>query len=415
MKEECVMSTSIQALRNEHEAAKTAARDLFVRIKQQTENGSRLMTVAERAELQAAIDRTQALERRVANAGSDDALQMALERATGGMMATGYGGHSIGAQHGQALERWLKENPHRGSRWEGPITEHLLPGFGGVMATTITSDPTTGGMLVPPQYLPGIVPVPLRPPVVADLLGSGPTNSNAITYMKETAYTVAAAAVAEGAAKPESAIALVPVTDPVVKLAHWIPITDELLEDVPAMSAYIDTRLSQGLLVVEDDQLLNGNGTAPNMMGLLNRAGLAPPVARGTDTNADAVAKQIAAIRTSTNRVASGVVLHPTNWESMLLAKDSTGRYIGLGPGAPPAIPSLWGLPVAVSTAMAVGTALVVSGTAAMVFRRGGINVQTSNSHQDFFVRNMVAIRSEERLALCVFRPAAFGTVTGLN
>jgi HK97 family phage major capsid protein len=406
---------SIQSLRNELEAAKNAARDLFSRIKQQTENGSRLMTEGERAELQAAIDRTQALERRVANAGTDDALQMALERVTGGLMASGRGGHSIGAQHGQALERWLKENPHRGSRWEGPITEHLPPGFVGVRATTITSDPTTGGMLVPPQYLPGIVPVPLRPPIVSDLLAGGETTSNAITYMKETAYTVAASAVAEGAPKPESAITLAAVTDPVVKLAHWIPITDELLEDVPAMSGYIDLRLMQGLQMTEDDQLLNGNGTAPNMTGLLARPGLAPPVARGTDTNADAVAKAMAAITATTNLVPSGVVLHPTNWESILLAKDAQGRYIGAGPGAPPAIPSLWGRPVAVSKAIAVGTALVVSGTAAMVFRRGGINVQTSNSHQDFFVRNMVAIRSEERLALCVFMPAAFGTVTGLN
>ncbi len=406
---------NIQALRDEHAAARDAARDLFSRIKRQSEQENRRLSESEKATMTAALDRVQALDRRVAAAGSDENLLAAIEQTTGGMMAGWRGGrNSMGDQFVNGEPgRWLRDTKNRGAHWETPIIEILPPG--GIMATTITSDPTAGGMLVPPQYLPGIVPVPLRPPVVADLLSSGPTTSNAITYMRETALTLAAAAVAEGAPKPESAITLAPVTDPVVKLAHWIPITDELLEDVPAMGAYIDTRLSQGLQVVEDDQLLNGSGVAPNMVGLLARPGLAPAVARGTDTNADAIAKQMAAIQASTNRVPTGVIIHPTNFESVLLAKDAQGRYIGLGPGAPPAIPSIWGKPVAVSKAIAVGTALVVSGTAAMIFRRGGINVQASNSHQDFFIKNLTAIRAEERLALCVFQPAAFGLVTGLN
>jgi HK97 family phage major capsid protein len=64
---------------------------------------------------------------------------------------------------------------------------------------------------------------------------------------------------------------------------------------------------------------------------------------------------------------------------------------------------------------MTAGTALVGAfKTAAQIFRKGGVRVEASNSHADFFVKNLVAIRAEERLALAVYRPAAFGEVTGL-
>jgi len=76
----------------------------------------------------------------------------------------------------------------------------------------------------------------------------------------------------------------------------------------------------------------------------------------------------------------------------------------------------LWGMPVAVTPVIAVGTALVGAfASAAQVFYRGALRVEASNSHQDFFIKNLVAIRAEQRLALAVYRPEAFGTVTGLN
>ena len=82
----------------------------------------------------------------------------------------------------------------------------------------------------------------------------------------------------------------------------------------------------------------------------------------------------------------------------------------------PPQPTSLWGLNVAVSPVIPLGTALVgCFKTAAMLFRRGGLRVEVSNSYSDFFIKNLVAIRAEERLALAVYRPSAFGSVTGLS
>src|SRR5262249_3527123 len=142
--------------------------------------------------------------------------------------------------------------------------------------TTLTEDPASGGGLVVPDVQPGIIPLPTRKIVVADLLAPGTTTSNAVTFMEETTFTNAAAPVAEGTAKPESALVFTQKTESVRKLAHWLPVTDEILEDVAQLTSYINQRLRLGVQLAEDDQLLNGNGTAPNLLGLLNRTGLAP-------------------------------------------------------------------------------------------------------------------------------------------
>jgi len=402
--------------------AKEYARTLYERAKAQAdaENG-RPFTESEASNIQRALDHAQALEKKLGAGRSTAAFTAEIEKLTKGMLPTRGGavrGHSLGAQFARASSDWLREPGNRGTHpWASPLIELTDPRWGGdISATTITSDPTTGGVGVPPMYLPGITALPLRPAVVADLLGSGATASNAVVYMVETAYTNAADAVAEGGVKSESAITFTQRTDHVVKIAHYIPVTDELLEDEPGMAAYIDTRLTAGVQVKEDDSLLNGDGVAPHMLGLLNRPGLAPAVARVDPvTNEDAIASQIANIRATTFLSPTAIIIHPTNWETIVLRKTTYGAYIGASPFMTPTGPNLWGLPVAVSPVITAGTALVVTRSAATVFRRGGMNVQATNSHQDWFTKNLTAIRAEQRSALCVFLPAAIGKVTGLN
>ena len=108
--------------------------------------------------------------------------------------------------------------------------------------------------------------------------------------------------------------------------------------------------------------------------------------------------------------------MNPSNWQKILLMKDSNGQYYGAGPFAGPQRPTLWGVRVALTSAITANTALVgCFQTAAQIFRKGGLRVEASNSHASFFVENKIAIRAEERLALAVYRASAFGTVTNLT
>jgi HK97 family phage major capsid protein len=325
-----------------------------------------------------------------------------------------YTGLSLGAAVMKAgLGDWLKANPQaaRGSSWRSPTFE--VP-FG---AATLTEDPASGGALVIPDTRPGIQPLPMRRPVVADLLAQAITTSNAVTYMRQTTFTNAADTVAEGAVKPESTLAFDSVTDPVRKIAHWLPVTEELVDDVPAMRSFIDAQLRLGVELVEDDQLLNGTTTAPDIVGIRNRTGLAAPIAVGAapDTAVDAILRQMSAIYTATNLAPDGVVLHPDDWLQLQSMKLTDGSYIGTGPFIAPQAPTLWGMRVVVTPIMTLGTALVGAfGTAAMLFRRGGLKVEISASHADFWIKNLLAVRAELREALIVSRPAAFGEVTGI-
>jgi len=327
---------------------------------------------------------------------------------------------SLGEQFVQAEQyEFFKKGGHHAAAWRSPAFDLYAPdvptGGGGRLMAVLSEDPASGGALVIPQYLPGVLAKPTRPLVVADLFAQGSTSSNAITFMVETLFTHAAAAVAEGAAKPESALTFAPATETVHKLAHWLPVTEEMLEDVPAIRSYIDSRLRTGVEITEDQQLLTGDGAPPNMLGLLNRVGLATPIAVAAGGSVfDAILKQAAAIYNAQAIQPDALVMNPADLVSLQVAKDTTGQYLGGSPFTTPST-TIWSFTVAVTPLMTQGQILVGAFKAGgQVFRKGGIRVEASNSHQDFFVKNLVAIRAEERLALAVYRPGAFGLVTGV-
>jgi HK97 family phage major capsid protein len=386
----------------------------------------RLMTDDEKGAIKAALDDAEAIAHRIEGAQSDVALMRRFDEIVGKPAPTApapppRAEHrlSLGAQFTQSeqFKQLMKSGVTRGrGAWSSGAVECF-----DFHATTLTEDAASGGKLIVPQYTPGIVQTLYKRLVVADLMASGITDSNAIIYMVETLFTNAAAPVLEGAAKPESALAFDQKTDAVSKIAHWLPTTEELLEDVAAIASYIDARLRLGVQLAEEDQLLNGNGTAPNLLGIMNRPNLAAAVARNAgatppETNADAILRQIAAIATTAFVYPDGIVMNPANLFTILTSKDTQGQYYGGGPFSSLPTASIWGTPVAPTPSIVAGTALVGAfGTQSQVFRKGGIRVEASNSHQDFFIKNLVAIRAEERLALAVYRPGAFGKVTGLN
>lgn len=283
------------------------------------------------------------------------------------------------------------------------------------LKATLTEAGLTSSNVIAQDRQPGILPILFQRLTVADLIPSGSTSSNLVRYVKETVATNAASTVAEGGTKPEATLQFDVVDEPVRKIAVTFKVADEMLEDFDQIASYINGRLVLFVQQREEQQLLGGNGISPDLTGLLNRASLTAAQAKASDSIADAVHKEITKIRVASFLDPTALVFHPNDWEAALLEKDSQLRYYGNGPFNTQTNPTYWSLPVVSTTAMTENTVLVGAfATAAQIYRRSGITVDMTNSNEDDFKKNLVAIRAEERLALAVYRPAAFGTVTGV-
>lgn len=249
---------------------------------------------------------------------------------------------------------------------------------------------------------------------VRDLFPSQGMDSPSIWYRRITTGAAQAAAVAEAAAKPEATIVADQLEAVARKLAVWVPASDEVIADGgQSLLSDLVADLARDLVRVENAQLLNGNGTAPNLRGILNTSGVQTR-ARGTDTNLDALLKATTMLRVNAYTEPTALVLHPTNWETVRLSKDTTESYV-LGDPLAQGQPTIAGAPVYLSTDMPLGTGLVMNATeAAKVYLRQDITVDVGYTGVGF-TTNVTAIRAEERIAFAVRRPAAAVSVTALN
>lgn len=287
---------------------------------------------------------------------------------------------------------------------------------------------TGSANMLPAALMPGIYRGMERTSAVRQVLGSGRTNSDAVTYIRELAFTNAAAEVAEATAlnegaKPESAITFEEDTALVQNIAHWIPITRRMLEDIPMMQSYVDGRLRDGLERRVDEELINGNGTAPNISGLLDQTGLtvadaayfagAPVNDVGADNeNPNRLRRAKRLVRTTALATPTFILANPADVEDWDTLTDADGQYLFGGPATPGSIGRMWGLPVYEDEYLAAGTAIVGDGSMAAVIDRTDAAVYTTDSHSDYFIRNIFVLLAEVRLTLAVFRPAAFVVVT---
>lgn len=256
-----------------------------------------------------------------------------------------------------------------------------------------------------------MVPFATRTIKVVDIIPPGVTNQAAIVYMEETTFTNTAAEVAEAGTKPEAALALTERTSNVRKIAVWIPVTSEQLEDVAGIQSYLNNRLTFMLRQRLDQALLTGTGVAPILMGLLNVVGHQTFVLAGDQY--DAIYQAIKQVRVTGLADADNVVMHPNDWQQLRLARTDTGLYI-LGNPSEPGPERIWGLPVLQSVCETENT--VLTGDFAnycQLYEKKGIEVQISDSHDTFFIYNKLAVRAEIRVAFPIYRPAAFCTVTG--
>ena len=282
---------------------------------------------------------------------------------------------------------------------------------------SLTSVPvtTTTTLGVPPDMVPGIFPLAQRRLTVRDLLTPGTTESNLIQYVKETRFTNNAAIVTEGALKPESSITFGLTQSAVVTIAHWIKASKQILDDFKALQSNIDGRLRYGLALVEENQLLKGSGVGNNLNGIYTQAtAYSAPIVVSGATAIDVLRLMLLQAELA-EYPSTGMVLHPADWAAIELLKETgTGAYVFANPQSL-AQPALWGRPIVTTQAMTIDTALVGAfRMGAQIFDREDANVVISSENQDDFIRNMLTIRCEERLALAVYRPEAFIKNTNL-
>ena len=266
--------------------------------------------------------------------------------------------------------------------------------------------------LVPAQRLPGIIHEPNRVLRIRDLLPTGTTSSNMIEYAKENVFTNSAGpqhdnGAVENVTKPESGITFTLANAPVITLAHTIPASKQVLDDAPMLQSYINSRLSFGLALEEEDELLNGDGTNGKLNGIINQAtDDAITVATGM-TQFDVLRKAITKAQLS-NYQPDAVILNPSDLEAMDLTKEADGMYVASNPRQSNAA-TVWGLPVVVSNSITANSYLLGSfQQGAQIWDRNRATIEVSQENKDNFEKNMVTIRAEERLALTVYRPAAF-------
>lgn len=274
--------------------------------------------------------------------------------------------------------------------------------------------------IVPKDNMPGIIGGAFRPLRILDVIPTGVTSSNQIHYTKENTFTNNAAETSESSQKPESVLTFTGVDAPVRTIAHTIKVSKQVLDDAPALATYIDRRMSHGVSTRIEDQILNGNGTSPNLSGILTTGNHTDATYVTADNDFDL-----------TNRMKYQVIasdyqpdfymVNPADWGVIERLKRGTGddAYVGAGGAVSYVnnglVPVLWGLPVVVSSAVPQGSVICAASDAMMYWNRQGITVEIFNQNEDDVEKNLLTVRAEARGAFSVFRPAAVivGSIVG--
>ena len=245
---------------------------------------------------------------------------------------------------------------------------------------------------------------------VLDLLPVVTSHTGEYTYMQET-YANAAVETAEAGDYAEGTLSLAEVSEPVRKTAVFLPVTDEQIDDESQARAYIDQRLPFLIRQRVDGQLINGDGSAPNISGFLDREGINAQ-AIGSDPIFDAIYKGADKCRTVGYAEPDAVIMHPVDYRTMRLTTTADGIYLMGNPGVAGSR-AAFDMPVVVTTAIAQGTALVGAfRDHAALISRSGIDVRISDSHADYFIKGKQVVRASLRVGLAVYRPEAFTEVT---
>lgn len=287
---------------------------------------------------------------------------------------------------------------------------------GSAIEMELKASPTTQadltGRVIEDQRVQGIIYDPERAVRVRSLLNVAGTNSPLITFVKESAFTDGTAMTGEALAYGATDFEMTEASENVRKVGATVDISNEMLEDLPALVGYLNARLPEKLMNVEDTQILTGDNTGQNLNGIITQASaFADPGADFTDANATHWDVLRIAIKQATadEYRPTAILLHPDDCALMDLEKGSDGHYIFPMNMTGSGQKTVSGIPIIENTAISSGTFLLGDfRNGCQLFSRRGATIEFSRENNDNFDKDMTTVRISERVALCVYRPSAF-------
>lgn len=427
------MSTKIKQL---HGAASKAAADAAA-IAQKAADEGRTLTDAEKSDYEAAMVKGRDLLEQLKTARADAAILDEARELAGAIGAPALedldaqkdsgtvqrmkslGLEVVGSAEFKAALAPFKDGriPEKSAFRTDPISVKSL--FTG-------TDTTSAGVFVTPEQTGILEMLGRRPLTIRDVISTRTTGSDTVEYVRQTAHVNNAAPVPEattsaaidgtvvtpvaGGRKPEGSWAFERVTESVKTIAEWVPATKRALADAGQLQGLIDDELRKDIAEAEEVQIFTGDGEGENLPGILTTSGIQ---AQAFDTDIfRTVRRALTKARVVGRVVPNAVALNPVDVETIDLARENgaSGAYLGAGPFAL-GPRTLWGVPVLETETIPAGQGLLGDFSKAVLWDRQQTTVTMTDSHADFFIRNMVAVLAEERVAFGVTRPSAFVSV----
>lgn len=411
-------------LREQMRAKLLAARSIVDAV----DAAKRDFTAEERGQISGLLVEARDLKGKLQAAVGDAALRQAVmdlegiglaePRGAPGKAGPAGAGQSLGEQvlNSAQFKDWMKRVAPQGYIPEtmkglnsGPIeAKELITGL---------SDVSAGAFVVADQtgiYEPlGRYALQLR-----NLISMRQTTSDTVEFVRQTQQVTQAAPTPEAnvkypsgatgeitGTKPQGAMYFERVAETVKTVAVYVGVTKRALADAAQIRGIIDQELREDLADELESQLLTGDGIGENFTGLANQPGT---LIQAFNTDILTTCRQaITTLQVTGRQQPTAWLFHPTDWETVDLLQDGNNQYYWGGP-INQGPPRLWGVPVALSFHLTPGTAWLANWRKAVLWDRMQATITMTDSHDDWFIRNLVAILGELRAAFGLIRPSAF-------
>jgi HK97 family phage major capsid protein len=285
--------------------------------------------------------------------------------------------------------------------------------------TTMTSTgqgfQATGVM--PIERIPGVTQEPRQQLTIRNLLTARPTTAGIVDFLRVSSPMAIASPVAEAGLKPENALGLTSISAKIRTIATWLPVSRQIMDDLSELASFIDQTMKYYVNLAEEQEILSGDGTGEHLAGILPLATPFNPSLLSAShgwNQVDILGRGLQQLATAKELDPDWFVVNPVDWFAMRLLKDGFGRYLVQTDPQVDTLPTLFGKTVLPTTSIASGTWLIGTGNPIAIEIRDRMELVTeiSSEHASYFTSNLLAVRTEKRLALVVKRPTAFLTGT---